>query len=244
MITVAIPYYNNEKYLEKTLELPLSSDFVSEIIIHDDCSDNIIESNHPKIKVYRNEINVGAFKNKYLAVSKSTNEWVYLLDSDNYFFDTSLNVVENIRPERGRYYSPSQLHLVNDDLDSSLDGKIIKYEFGIIDSNRVVDSDKAKELLKSEFWEEFCWLINTGNFFVHRDDYIQSMKNVYENPNYPYFEADTIVFCYNWLKSGNIIEVVDKLWYNHTVRNGSYSHSTGNRNTESLEYHKNLMAQL
>jgi glycosyltransferase involved in cell wall biosynthesis len=238
MITVAIPYYNNKKYLEKTLELPLSSDFVSEIIIHDDCSDDEIESTHPKIKVYRNETNVGAFKNKYLAVSKSTNEWVYLLDSDNYFFDNSLDAVKNISPQRGKYYSPSQLHLVNDGLDPNLDGKVVKYDFGVVDSN------KAKELLKSEFWEEFCWLINTGNFFVHRDDYIQSMRDVYEDSNYPYFEADAIVFCYNWLKKGNIIEIVNELWYNHTVRGDSYSHSVGNKNTESLDYHKNLMAQL
>jgi glycosyltransferase involved in cell wall biosynthesis len=241
MITVAIPYYNSEKYLEQALEIPLSSDFVSEIIIHDDCSHNKIESTHPKIKVYRNETNVGAFKNKYLAVSKSTNEWVYLLDSDNYFFDNSLEVVKNINTQRGKYYSPSQLHLVDDGLDPKLDGKIIKYDFGSVDS---IDANNAKELLKSEFWEEFCWLINTGNFFVHRDDYIESMKNVYEDLNYPYFEADAIVFCYNWLKKGNSIEIIQNLWYNHRLRGNSYSHSVGNRNTNSLEYHKSLMAQL
>ena len=87
-------------------------------------------------------------------------------------------------------------------------------------------------------------LDNSGNFFVHRDDYIASMKEVFEDPNYPYFEADAVVFCYNWLKSGNAIEVVDNLWYNHTTRSNSYSHSMGNRNTNSLEYHKTLMAQL
>jgi len=241
MITVAIPYYNSEKYLEQALEIPLSSDFVSEIIIHDDYSHNKIEYTHQKIKVYRNETNVGAFKNKYLAVSKSTNEWVYLLDSDNYFFDNSLEVVKNINTQRGKYYSPSQLHLVDDGLDPKLDGKIIKYDFGSVDS---IDANNAKELLKSEFWEEFCWLINTGNFFVHRDDYIESMKNVYEDLNYPYFEADAIVFCYNWLKKGNSIEIIQNLWYNHRLRGNSYSHSVGNRNTNSLEYHKSLMAQL
>ena len=159
MITVAIPYYNSEKYLEKTLELPLSSEFVSEIIIHDDGSTNEIESSHPKVKVYRNEHNVGAFKNKYLAVSKATNEWVYLLDSDNYFFDNSLDVVKNINPQKGTYYSPSQLHLDDDGLDASLHGRIVKYDFG------VVDSSKAKSLLESGIGE-FEWLINTGNSFV------------------------------------------------------------------------------
>ena len=52
MITVAIPYYNSEKYLEQTLELLLSSEFVSEIIIHDDCSTSEIESSHPKVREF------------------------------------------------------------------------------------------------------------------------------------------------------------------------------------------------
>lgn len=237
MITVAIPYYNSEKYLEQTLELLLSSEFVSEIIIHDDCSVNEIESSHPKVKVYRNETNVGAFKNKYLAVSKASNEWVYLLDSDNYFFENSLDVVKNISPQRGTYYSPSQLHLDDDGLDASLHGRIVKYDFDI------VDSSKARSLLESGIGE-FEWLINTGNFFVHRDDYIEAMRDVFEDPSYPYFEADAIVFCYNWLKKGNKIEVVEDLWYNHRLRSNSYSHSVGNKNTNSLEYHKNLMRQL
>jgi len=237
MITVAIPFYNNQEYLGQALEPLLDCDFVSEIIIHDDASEYQIYSDHPKIKIYRNDKNLGAFKNKYLAVSKSTNEWVYLLDSDNYFFDNSLEVVKNIKPQRGRYYSPSQLHLVDDGLDSSLNGKVVKYDFGI------VDATKAKSLLQSGIGE-FEWLINTGNFFIHRDDYIESMKDVFNDPTYPYFEADAIVFCYNWLKRGNIIEVVDNLWYNHRLRSNSYSHSVGSKNADSLNYHKNLITQL
>ena len=238
MITVAIPYYNSRKYLEQTVELLLESDFVSEIVVHDDCSTDEIYSHHPKIKIYRNQTNLGAFKNKYLAVSKATNEWVYLLDSDNYFFDNSLDVVKDISPQRGTYYSPSQLHLVDDGLDSSLNGRIIKYEFESVDANA------AKSLLKSDSWEAFGWFINTGNFFVHRDDYIESMKDIFENPAYPYFEADAVVFCYNWLKKGNKIEVVKDLWYNHRLRSNSYSHSVGNKDADSLNYHKNLMLEL
>jgi len=237
MITVAIPYYNSEKYLEQVLSLPLNSDFVTEIIIQDDCSENEIKSNHPKVKIYRNENNLGAFKNKYLAVSKSSNEWVYLLDSDNYFFENSLDVVKKIKTQRGRYYSPSQLHLVDDGLDQSLNGKVVKYDFG------EVDSMNAKEILQSGNGE-FEWLINTGNFFVHRDDYIEKMKDIVNDSTYPYFEADAVVFCYNWLRGGNTIEVVENLWYNHRLRSNSYSHSVGNKNADSLTYHKNLILEL
>ena len=49
MITVSIPYYNTPQYLEMAVEPFLESDFVSEIIIHDDCSDQEIVSTNPKI---------------------------------------------------------------------------------------------------------------------------------------------------------------------------------------------------
>jgi glycosyltransferase involved in cell wall biosynthesis len=43
--------------------------------------------NTNKIKVFRNKTNQGAFRNKYETVSKCSNEWIYLLDSDNYPFE-------------------------------------------------------------------------------------------------------------------------------------------------------------
>jgi hypothetical protein len=70
------------------------------------------------------------------------------------------------------------------------------------------------------------------------------MQDIINDPTYPYFEADAIVFTYNWLKKGNIIEVVDDLWYNHRLRSNSYSHSVGNKNSDSLNYHKNLILEL
>ena len=37
-----------------------------------------------KIKIYKQEHNVGALKNKIFACTKATNEWICLMDSDNY----------------------------------------------------------------------------------------------------------------------------------------------------------------
>ena len=58
-----------------------------EIVVSDDCSTdeesnnlkNIVsELGSDKIKVYRNEKNLGGFRNKYTAVGHATSEWVYL----------------------------------------------------------------------------------------------------------------------------------------------------------------------
>ena len=81
------------------------SDFISEIIVHDDNSEwseylNMFELsakiNTDKIKIYRATHNEKAFINKYMAVSKCTNEWVYLFDSDNWFDDPILEVISKL----------------------------------------------------------------------------------------------------------------------------------------------------
>ena len=62
MITVAIPFYNTVDYLEPLLEEIVDSFFVDEIVISNDASDYSIEIDHPKIKIFHNAINQGAFR--------------------------------------------------------------------------------------------------------------------------------------------------------------------------------------
>jgi glycosyltransferase involved in cell wall biosynthesis len=237
MITVSIPYYNTPQYLETAIDPFLESDFVSEIIIHDDCSSQEILLTNPKVKVYRNEKNLGAFKNKYLAVSKSTNEWVYLLDSDNYICNDTLDVIKNINYERGICYLASKIKLVDDGLDKSLDGQIKDFNFGL------VDVDVCRKYL-GENKSEFRWFVNLGNFIVNRDDYVNAIESVYNDMEYPFFEADAIAFTYNWLKVGNKLKSVDGLCYNHRTRPKSYSHVVGNKNWMSIEYHLKKILEL
>ena len=237
MITVSIPYYNTPQYLETAIDPFLESDFVSEIIIHDDCSSQEILSTSSKIKVYRNESNLGAFKNKYLAVSKSTNEWVYLLDSDNYISNDTLEVMKNLDLEKGICYLPSKVNLIDHGLDKSLDGVIKNFNFGL------VDADVCKEHIKANN-RDIRWFVNAGNFIVNRDDYVNAIESVYNNKEYPFFEADAIAFTYNWFKAGYKLKSVDGLCHNHRTRPDSYSHSVGNKNWMSIEYHLKKILEL
>ena len=97
MITVAIPFYNTVDYLESLLEELVDSFFIDEIVISNDASDYSIEIDHPKITIYHNAINQGAFRNKYLRVARASNDWVYLLDSDNKLPKSSIDILENIQ---------------------------------------------------------------------------------------------------------------------------------------------------
>ena len=256
MITVAIPFFNTIQYLESILEPLINSPYIDEIIINDDGSDYGIDINHPKVKIFYNEKNVGAFRNKYLSISRSSNEWVYLLDSDNILPESSIEVVNKIKNLNPNiYYSPIQLNLRDDGLDSSLDGKKVIYNF----PEKLIDLDLAKKYfnenntnkhtLNSDILLDYNsgrvieWFLNTGNFFVNRNTYLKTMKFIFDDFSYKHIEADAVVFTAHWLMKGNKIEIVDNLCYTHRVRKQSYTHAVGSKNSESLQYHQKLLLE-
>ena len=253
MITVAIPFFNTIQYLESILEPLINSSYVNEIIINDDGSDYQIEVDHPKVKIFFNDKNVGAFRNKYLSVSKSSNEWVYLLDSDNILPESSIEVVNKIKNLNPNiYYSPIQLNLRDDGLDSSLDGKKVIYNF----PKKLIDLDLAKKYLNENNTNTHAlnsdilldynsasirWFLNTGNFLVNKNTYLETMKFIFDDLTYQYLEADAMAFTAHWLMKGKRIEIVDNLCYTHRVRKQSYTHAVGSKNSESLQYYRKLL---
>lgn len=94
-ITVGIPTYNSSIYLSECLQSVLECNSVNEVIISDDGStkkeynelEKIIDLFKKKYKknifLFKQDTNVGAFANKLSIFDKSSNDLVYLLDSDN-----------------------------------------------------------------------------------------------------------------------------------------------------------------
>ena len=102
-ITLAIPFYNTSKYFLDCIKYAIDDDFVSEIVVNDDCSmpqeyNNLLTliEGKDKIKVYQNKHNLGAFRNKYITVEKCNNDWIYLLDSDNHPFENTYEILKSI----------------------------------------------------------------------------------------------------------------------------------------------------
>ncbi|MFZ9376982.1 MAG: glycosyltransferase, partial [Candidatus Fonsibacter ubiquis] len=102
-ISLGIPFYNSSKYFLDCIKYSIDDDFIGEIIVNDDNSTseewenlNGIISNldSSKIKVYKNEKNLGGFKNKFMTISKCSLEWVYLIDSDNSVCEDTLTTIE------------------------------------------------------------------------------------------------------------------------------------------------------
>ena len=96
VISACIISYNQEKYLEQTLELAASQKLnVSyEIIVSDDCSTDgsseLIEKfskKHPSIKVLKHSTNLGMHKNWVTAINSCEGDFVAICEGDDFWQD-------------------------------------------------------------------------------------------------------------------------------------------------------------
>ena len=91
LVSIIIPTYNTEKYIEKCIQSVLEQTYTDyEIIIVDDCStdnsmDVVARFKDPRIKVIKNEINRGPSYSRNRGIQLSKGDFIALLDSDDWW---------------------------------------------------------------------------------------------------------------------------------------------------------------
>ena len=91
LVSILIPVYNREKYISKTINSALSQTYKNlEIIVVDNASTDAtwkiisaIAQDHPVVKVYKNEQNIGPVKNWCRCVQEASGEFGKILWSDD-----------------------------------------------------------------------------------------------------------------------------------------------------------------
>lgn len=218
-ISVAIPYYNNSKFMRKTLETLINDDRINEIIITDDKSNDLPQLeklltilNCNKIKLYKNEKNLGCYHNKITAVSKCLNDWCILLDSDNYIEKKYLDILYNIENwDKKTLYVPDSPITFPGCPSKNMDYR--KY------SNKYIN----KELYIRDFNDnKFQCLINTCNYFIPCKEYSKCMNKGFETYNRDVIDClDSAVLFTDWILNKNKIKVVKNLSYYHRLHPNS-----------------------
>lgn len=242
MISVAIPTFNSSKYITECLESISKSKLIDEVIISDDNSrkeelinlQSLISASsiNSKIKLLTNKSNKGAFVNKYEAVNNTTNDIVYLLDSDNiagFNIDKTLSQIIN-QNNKYRLYLPSKIYHFNNSVNKLT--PLYKTIFG----NLEIFTKKNYEITKEEIQQIFegntnfmyqknksiYWVLNIGNFIFHKDMFLKFMKNN-ENFSRQNLSLDAVAFSYYWLKNGNNIFLLEDFYHFHRKRYDSVS---------------------
>jgi len=234
-ISLAIPYYNNSEYILEAINSSLNDDRVNEIIICDDKSSDLsnLEKilnniNNNKIKLYKNKVNLGCYHNKLNTISKCTNDWAILLDSDNVikkdYIDTLYNIPdwnENI------IYHPCWAKTFPSDPSIFLDFRCF--------SNRIITKSFYLENFSNN---NFQCLINNCNYFLPVKVFMNCMndiKSIFERDKMDVL--DSAVLFTNWLCNDKYFFVVNKLIYGHRLHQTSnYMLSPSHKYKDSVLY--------
>ena len=99
-ISVIIPVYNGEKYIEKCLDILNKQNFSESweiIMINDASTDNskdlILKSKLSNLKLYSLQNNLGQSVARNLGISKAKGEYIYMQDVDDLISTDSLNIL-------------------------------------------------------------------------------------------------------------------------------------------------------
>lgn len=240
MISLAIPTYNRSRFLWDSIRTAINSDFIGEIIIHDDCSNhneygNIFEIvskiKNEKIKIFRNNENKGAFINKYLTVTKCSFDWIYLFDSDNWFDENIIDVISKID------YSKCDTCYVEEKLFAT-DGNIVNFNY----QDKIIDLEIAKKYIQNRV-NYFDWFLNNGNFIINKKTYLDSQKIFFDQKLY-HGTIDVFLFSYYWFMSNNKYEIVEGLYHHHRIHEKSYFMENFEENMRLVEEYYNKILNL
>lgn len=144
-----------------------------------------------KVRIYRNETNLGMSRNKACAISKAKNDWAIILDSDNILYPEYIDAI----PETLR-------------ADTIMCPVFAEPDFNFKEfSGMIIDRRNAKDYLHVK---EFRCFLNACNYLVNRDEYLRVYKY---NPEIK--ESDSIYFNHLWLAAGNSFYFVPGMRYYH-----------------------------
>ena len=170
MFTLCIPTMDRfDKYLKEYLPKYLENNLINEIIICDENGNDykkiLKHFNSDRIKLYQNSKILGPFLNKINVCKKSNNEWIAIIDSDNFadydYFQTAKNFIQKYNPESNSIISPDYASTVFQWPHLS------KNEYGLL------NKDTYKELNQIDLLNpnlgKISHLLNTGNFIINKN---------------------------------------------------------------------------
>jgi glycosyltransferase involved in cell wall biosynthesis len=236
MLSLCLTNYNRYEMLLESFQHVYDDPRITEIVISDDCSEPKIYrkleafcKDKPKIKLFRNEKNVGMSLNKKLAIERASNPWCTLFDSDNVLRQDYLDAIY-------RVYDKQSKRLI---LDNNC---IYCPEFASPQFNykrfagQTISQKNVRQFINQPLFD--C-LLNTCNYLVNRNRYLQ----VYQGDR-SVKASDTIHFNYLWLKSGGSFYVVPGMQYFHRVHSGSGFLADVNYNMQQAEKTKLMIMNL
>jgi glycosyltransferase involved in cell wall biosynthesis len=216
-ISLCIPTYNRfDKFLSINIPKYLENPYIHEIIISDEDGNDIekIKTHFPnenKLKLFKNDSRLGPFLNKDTAVSYASNEWVCLMDSDNFapipYFDAWANYIKANGIDKKNVYLPIQT--------------IPQPNHGGFNYTDFKDIILEKSNVRYNNIERMSCMLNTGNYIFHRDNFLET-KNIMPELHSKLDVQDVFFKNALLLLNDSKLIVVPNMMYHHIVHDGSF----------------------
>lgn len=223
MFSLCIPTMDRYDFLSSYLFVYLENELIQEIIITDENGRDIekikAHFDHPKLKLFQNEKQLGPLLNKLRAASFAQNEWIALIDSDNFasddYFRTAKKYIESNVTTQNVILAPS---FAKPHFDYSQFNGFV-FTKGTFEENR----RKERKLNLSSLI-----LMNTGNYVLHCNlltglDLSKDL-DVYKTSACDVLYLNLFLFEHSDLH----LHVVKGLEYDHIVHNDCVSIQTSN----------------
>lgn len=227
MFSLCIPTIDRfDSFLNKYIKKYISYEYVDEIIITDENGNDVdkikeVYPNNNKLILIKNEQRLGPFLNKLRACKLAKNEWIVLMDSDNFadedYFITVKNYIENtikdIKDKKNIILAPSKAR-PNFDY-SHLSGFI--YKNGSFENNL-----NMEKILMKHNNSPSTTLMNTGNYVINK--YLIHNLNIDNEMHNIGLSSSCDVIYFNTLLFEQLdlnLHVVSNLEYDHVVHDGS-----------------------
>ncbi len=219
-ISLAFTTYNSYSYIMKQLDrdfFTMSEGLIDEIVIQDDCSEDydlLKPHESENIRLFKNEKNLSPLLSRVNLVNNCKNDWVLLMDSDNFLEKNCFDKIKELE--------------LNDEVTYCPDFARPNFGFKVF-SNVLMDMEFVKPKIPNLDMQIF---LNTGNFLINRNNYLKVAEKIDES--FAHWAVDVIYFNYLWLSSGYKLFCIKDYEYDHTLRGDSYWARIGEKSKHKL----------
>ncbi len=247
LISICIPTYNGEKYIEETLNSALNQTYQNiEIIITDDHSSDqtvaICKSyakRDKRIKVFKNDTNLGLVNNWCESINKANGQWVKFLFQDDILEEHCVtHMIHTALTHDVNFVVCNREYFFEDGFDPKIKRfyteKLIKTET-IFTSERVYDPQESARLIAPHVF----------NNCMGEPPTILFNKDIYTRKDFPdnYVQLIDYIFILNNILMKPFVFIPDKL-VRFRVHGSSESMRNNEVNTEDTKaFYKYLYVQ-
>ncbi len=227
-----------DNFLSKNLPKYLDNPLISEIIITDENGNDTMKIksnfNNSKLNVYINDHKLGPLLNKMKALSLASNEWIALIDSDNFapeeYFQTAAQFIQKKRPSANSIIAPCEA------LPGLLEEKFYGHDGYNYKSyaGKNINLSYIKTISQHKL-QNYCLIpnmLNLGNYIIHKSIINPSLLN--ENKINIDHSSSFDVFYFNLLLYEQFdinFHVIPQMKYYHSIHEDSIYLKTHKENS-------------